>query len=67
MEKKLGANHEITCNAGNFIFLSNRTPINMRNIPKDTEYLAILIEFDYQDFNSIEMNSRNKKRMLLVS
>jgi len=33
----------------------------MRNIPKDKEYFALLIEFDYQDFNGLEIKTSNKK------
>lgn len=49
-EKKLGKQDEIICRAGDFIFLSDSPAINMRNIPKEKEYFALLIEFDYQDF-----------------
>ncbi len=44
---------EIDCPGGSFVILSNRPRINMRNIPGDTEYLALLVEFDYDDFNSL--------------
>lgn len=49
--KKLGKKNEIVCPAGNFIFLSNSPMIDMRNIPSDRGYLALLIEFDYTDFD----------------
>ncbi|XLZ70598.1 AraC family transcriptional regulator [Massilia sp. SR12] len=48
--KKLG---EIDCPSGSFVILSNRPSINMRNIPSDAEYLALLIEFEYDDFNCL--------------
>lgn len=52
--KKLGKRNKVTCPAGNFIFLSNNPNIDMRNIPDDEEYFAILIEFDYTDFDCLE-------------
>jgi AraC-like DNA-binding protein len=48
--KRLG---EIACPAGSFVILSNRPRIDMRNIPGDGEYRAILIEFDYDDFDCL--------------
>lgn len=49
--KKLGEKNEINCPAGSFIFLSNSPNVDMRNIPEDTEYFALLIEFDFRDFD----------------
>jgi len=63
--KELGKNNEISCNKGNFIFLSDSPAINMRNIPKDNEYFALLIEFDYQDFDNLPVSSFNKQRYCL--
>jgi AraC-like DNA-binding protein len=51
--KELGKNNEITCHTGEFIFLSDSPSINMRNIPKDNAYFALLIEFSYEDFDGI--------------
>lgn len=48
--KKLG---EIECPTGSFVILSNRPSINMRNIPSDAEYLALIIEFEYDDFGCL--------------
>jgi len=60
--KRLGVQNEITCSAGNFIFLSNTPTITMRNIPDDSEYFALLIEFDYADFECLKQrNSRSEK------
>jgi len=58
--KALGRDGEISCTTGNFIFLSNNAAIDMRNIPQDNEYLALLIEFEYQDFEGLEVNRVNK-------
>ncbi len=33
----------------------------MRNIPKNNEYFALLIEFDHQDFSGLQVMSNNKK------
>lgn len=59
--KELGKDHELICHAGHFIFLSDSPAINMRNIPKDEEYFALLIEFDYQDFNGLQNSAFNKQ------
>jgi AraC-like DNA-binding protein len=48
--KKLGKNEEIICQSDTFLFLSNTTNIDMRNIPSK-EYLAVLIEFEHSDFD----------------
>lgn len=59
--KELGKDNELICHSGDFIFLSDSPAINMRNIPKNKEYFAMLIEFDYQDFNDLQINVPNKK------
>ena len=58
--KELGVDNEQTCHSGEFVFLSDNPSINMRNIPKDKEYFALLIEFDYQDYNGLQSNVSNK-------
>ncbi len=63
--KELGKNNEIICNSGDFIFLSDSPAINMRNIPKEKEYFALLIEFEYQDFDDVPVNSFNKQNYCL--
>jgi len=59
--KALGIDKELICHSGEFIFLSNSPAINMRNIPKNNEYFALLIEFDYQDFNGLQVNTTTNK------
>lgn len=49
-EKKIGKAFELTCHSGSFIFLSDNHSVHMRNIPNKNKYLAVLIEFDQQDF-----------------
>ena len=51
--KRLGVEDEMICPAGNFVFLSNTPTIAMRNIPDYAEYFAILIEFEYADFDCL--------------
>jgi AraC-like DNA-binding protein len=52
--KKIGAHSEVICNAGSFVFLSNSSTVAIRNIPRVGEYFAIIIEYDYSDFNCLE-------------
>ncbi len=59
-EKVLGQQGEITCKAGDFIFLSDSPSINMRNIPKESDYFALLVEFEYQDFQGLQNAKRSK-------
>ena len=63
-QKKLGKNSEISCPANHFIFLSDSPAINMRNIPKDNAYMALLIEFDYQDFDGIPVGDDTKSEFI---
>lgn len=49
-EKRLGKASDIICAAGSFIFLSNNPMLDMRNIPSEREYFALLIEFEQKDF-----------------
>ena len=60
-DKELGKDNELICHSGDFIFLSSSPAINMRNIPKGKEYFALLIEFDYQDFNGLQTSALNKQ------
>lgn len=48
--KQLGPAHELICDAGQFVFLSDSSTINMRNVPDEKSYHALLIEFEYEDF-----------------
>jgi len=52
-EKALGKDNELICHAGSFVFLSDGPAINMRNIPKNNEYFALLIEFDYAELKDL--------------
>lgn len=55
--KSLGPEDELICPAGSFVFLSNKPDVAMRNIPGDSEYFALLIEFEYSDFECLEHRS----------
>ncbi|KQV45902.1 helix-turn-helix transcriptional regulator [Duganella sp. Root336D2] len=55
--KKLGNPGEIDCLAGSFIILSNRPSISMRNIPSDSEYRAMIVEFEFEDFHCLPPRS----------
>jgi AraC-like DNA-binding protein len=55
--KKLGSQGEIDCPSGSFVVLSNHPSITMRNIPGDAEYLALIVEFEYEDFDCLPPRS----------
>lgn len=59
--KKIGRENEIICPTGSFIFLSNSPRVDMRNIPDSTEYLALLIEFDFKDFDCLSSRKTGKE------
>lgn len=59
--KTLKMEKELTCQAGDFVFLSSNPAIHMRNIPVDSEYFALLVEFDYEDFKALSFSAKNKK------
>lgn len=60
-DKQLGGDNKINCPADHFIFLSDSPAINMRNIPKAKLYFALLIEFDYQDFEELPIGEQPDK------
>lgn len=53
-QKKLGREGSKVCNNGEFVFFSGGVDIDMRNIPANSEYFALLIEFAHEDFSGIE-------------
>ncbi|WP_397444436.1 helix-turn-helix transcriptional regulator [Pseudomonas chlororaphis] len=57
--KKLGRDDEIVCPTGSFLFLSNTPTIDMRNMPGD-EYFAVLIEFEFGDFDQFKSTRNNE-------
>ncbi len=60
-EKQLGKDCEYTCHAGDFIFLSDSPTVHMRNIPHEAEYLALLIEFEFEDFTDLRIVASDTK------
>ena len=62
--KELGRTENIICEAGSFIFLSNSASIDMRNIPNQEEYFALLIEFDFDDFKDLPNPSGTSKKFV---
>jgi len=48
--KTLGKDESVICPLGNFIFLSNSSRLDMRNIPEDSTYRALVLEFEFEDF-----------------
>lgn len=65
--KELGTQDDVVCPSGHFIFLSNTPTIAMRNIPSDVDYFALLIEFDYSDFNCLKNRKPGTKTHFLGS
>ncbi len=53
--KQLGQG-TINCPAGQFVFLSNSPKVEMRNIPSHSQYFAMLIEFEFDDFTCFSQN-----------
>lgn len=62
--KQIGSECEVHCTAGHFLFLSNTSSINMRNIPGD-EYVAVLIEFEFTDFDQFSDRVGNQQQYFL--
>lgn len=65
-EKKIGRDLELTCQTGSFIFLSDNPAVHMRNIPNKKKYIAIVIEFDHQDFAGLPISHADHKIDCLV-
>ncbi len=61
--KHLGNDGERVCRAGHFVFLATQAGINMRNIPGDIEYCALLIEFDVDDFACLSPSDIEPKKL----
>ncbi|ATC96772.1 helix-turn-helix transcriptional regulator [Pseudoalteromonas tunicata] len=55
-DKQLDGEQQLTCSAGQFVFLSNSPTTSMRNIPIGSQYCALLIEFEISDFEGIKLN-----------
>ena len=49
--KIVGNETKVACNVGNFVFFTDVQTMNMRNIPANTNYLAVLVEFEFSDLD----------------
>lgn len=60
--KQLGKCGLVECLSGSFVFLSNSPRIDMRNIPSQEEYFAVLIDFENEAFSDLPKNSAPYKK-----
>ena len=61
--KQLGVEGLNKCQAGSFAFLSNMAndnAVNIRNIPAATRYFALIIEFEFEDFDCFKQTSKGQ-------
>lgn len=58
-KKVVGDKIKHVCDTGDFVFFSSMQSIHMRNIPDSSKYLALLIEFDFSDFEKATINIGN--------
>lgn len=65
--KEVGGSGDIQCLSGSFIILSSNSKIDMRNIPNQEEYFAILIDFEYDDFKNLPQKSGPSKHYVAGS
>lgn len=54
-EKKLGDRMDLTCNEGQFIFLSETPEVTISNVPGNEGYISLFIEFEHNDFDDIKL------------
>lgn len=59
--KIIGNQTKLTCNLGEFIFFTDMQSIDMRNIPSNSNYMALLIEFEFSDFYDLPFKTENNK------
>lgn len=59
--KEVGHSGDIQCLAGEFILLSASKNIDMRNIPHQELYFAVLIDCEYTDFHDLPQNFGSPK------
>ncbi len=60
-DKEIGRGKKEVCHSGDFLFLSDSSAIDIRNIPKDQKYLALLIEFEHHDFAGLHSSAPNNQ------
>lgn len=54
--KHLGSCGTVEGQSGSFVFLSNSPRMDIRNIPLQEEYFAVLIDFEHKDFSELPKN-----------
>jgi len=54
--KEIG-NGDLTCTVGDFVFLSNSPSLDIRNIPANKAYFALLITFEPEDFEGLAIHT----------
>ncbi len=59
--KELGDSKGVVCTTGEFVFLSDSPAVDMRNIPLNNNYTALLIEFDQADFEGMQDKTPRKR------
>ncbi|MFT2111390.1 helix-turn-helix transcriptional regulator [Marinomonas sp. 2405UD68-3] len=64
-EKNLKGETTTVCPTGSFVFLSNSPNTDMRNIPSEREYFALLIEFELEDFSVFDRRSKRPSEHLI--
>ena len=64
-QKTLGNKGGVTLSSGDFIFISDSPETEMRNIPQGKQYLSLLIEFDYSDFEGLKITPPNKDKYIV--
>lgn len=65
--KEVGQDPKVTCTAGNFIVFGDGFGVDMRNIPSNDTYFAVLIEFEKQDFADFHSSHSKKARLFVGS
>lgn len=63
--KEFGKNAQRSIKAGFFAFLSSENSLDIRNIPKGQEYLALLINFEYDDFKGLQKDFDNPDSIII--
>ncbi len=63
-KKEIGKEQDIICSEGSFLFLSNNANLDIRNIPNSGGYFALIIEFDYDDFEQLDSSLISSKKYL---
>lgn len=63
--KALGPELTVECSTGSFVMLPGNAAINMRNIPKQSAYYAVLLEFSYEDFDVLPAGEQGQPEMVI--